>query len=300
MRLSPALDTHATSFVRQALPALMRRHPLTTYFVMAYALSWLVLIPFILSECHVIGGDWRLAFVLNPFVGPAGAALVMTTLLEGEAGLHDLRRRLRLRRAPKWLYATILLGIPALLLIGIVLQPRSFTSFSGLTASVLVSYPFLFVAVLFGGGPLGEEIGWRGFALPRLQTRFGPLRASLLLGVLWGGWHLPHFLTSAQGGGPGTDLAAFLTNFPIFLGLVMSLSVILAWVVNQAHGSVFLAVVAHTSVNTPQIVLVPLFIGLSLTQLNLAALIGFGAFAMVVAVLTHGHLGYRASLKAAI
>jgi uncharacterized protein len=61
------------------------------------------------------------------------------------------------------------------------------------------------VAVFLLGGPLGEEPGWRGFVLPRLQPRFGPLGGTLLLGFLWGCWHLPEFLTPIEHGGPGTD-----------------------------------------------------------------------------------------------
>ena len=147
--------------------------------------------------------------------------------------------------------------------------------------------------VFFGGGPLGEEPGWRGFALPRLQSRYGALWGSLLLGLLWGGWHLPDFLTAAQGGGPGTGLAAFLVNFPTFMLLVLSLAILLTWIYNHTGGSIFISTLAHASVNTPQVALVPLFLAVGLTSLNLAALVGFGVPALLIVILSRGRLGYQ-------
>lgn len=88
--------------------------------------------------------------------------------------------------------------------------------FEGLTAAFFITYPFYLVAVFFGGGPFPEEIGWRGFALPRMQSKFGPLNATLLLAILWAFWHLPHFLTTAQKGGPDSDLSTILSHLPIF------------------------------------------------------------------------------------
>jgi uncharacterized protein len=128
-----------------------------------------------------------------------------------------------------------------------------------------------------------------------LQPRYGPLRGTLLLGVAWCFWHLPDFLTPAQGGGPGTSLATILTNFAIFFLMVIALAIIFTWVFNHTAGSVFIAIILHASVNTPQLVLVPLFPTLDVTSLDLAALIGFGVTALLVVILTLGHLGYKPS-----
>ena len=176
---------------------------------------------------------------------------------------------------------------------GIIIQPGA-GEFPRVKPTLLIRYPLTFIAVLFGGGPLGEEPGWRGFALPRMQFRYGPLWGTLLLGVLWTGWHLPDFLTSAQGGGPVTGFSAFLTNFPIFFLLVMALAIIFTWIFNHTKGSIFIALLAHASVNTPQVVLVPLFPSLNTTSLNLAALIGFGVPALLILLFTRGKLGYKA------
>jgi hypothetical protein len=88
---------------------------------------------------------------------------------------------------------------------------------------------------------LGEEVGWRGFALPRLLARFSPIAASLLLGAVWGIWHLPSFFVS---GLPQAGL-----QIPVFLLGALSLSVIATWIVIHARGSVFLSMLLHFSVN---------------------------------------------------
>lgn len=88
-----------------------------------------------------------------------------------------------------------------------------------------MSYPVSFVVVFFGAA-LPEEIGWRGFALPRMQPRYGPLWGTLLLGVLWAFWHLLYFLTPDHGGGPGTSLAPFLISFSVFFLMVVALAII--------------------------------------------------------------------------
>jgi membrane protease YdiL (CAAX protease family) len=273
------------------LQYVLRQHPLFFYFLIAYAVSWILSIPFILSEWGVLHGDFRIIFVLKSF-GPFLAAYLMTGITEGRDGLLRLRKRIRQRQAGWQWYLLILLGIPALILIGIIVQPGSLVNFQGLKPLLLVSYPLTYIAVMFGGGPLGEEPGWRGFALPRMQQRHGPLWGTLLLGVMWTCWHLPDFLTSAQGGGPGTGLAAFLQNFPIFLVLVTAIAIIMTWVFNHTRASIFIAILAHASVNTPQVVLVPLLPAVDTTSLNLAALIGFGAAAILIIALTRGRLGF--------
>jgi uncharacterized protein len=270
----------------------MRQHPLLFFFIIAYAVSWVLSIPFILSEWGVIHGDYRIAFIIKSF-GPFLAAYIMTGIIEGKEGLHRLRQRIRQWKAGWQWYVFILLVIPALILLGIIVQPGTLANFKGIQPALFITYIVTFVIVLLGGGPLGEEPGWRGFALPRMQQSYGPLWGTLFLGILWTCWHLPDFLTSAQGGGPGTGISAFLTNFPVFLVLVTSIAIVLTWIFNHTGGSIFIALLAHASVNTPQVVLVPLFPAVDTTLLNIAALIGFGVAALLIILLTRGRLGYQ-------
>jgi membrane protease YdiL (CAAX protease family) len=289
--MNSTIESDSNRTFKEKLKAWMKQHPLVSFFLLAYAISWVISVPYILGEWGVLHGDFKIVFVVKSF-GPMIAAFIMTRLLEGKEGIKNLRGRVRqVKESWKW-YLAVLLGIPALLMIGVLVQPGTTAGFKGLSPVVLAGYPFYFIAVFFGGGPLGEEPGWRGFALPRLQERFDPLVGTLVLSLLWTCWHLPDFLTSAQGGGPGTGLSAFLANFPIFLLLVTSLAILFTWVYNRNHGSIFMALLAHASVNTPQVVLMPLFPAVDTTRLNLAALIGFGITALLVVIFTRGKLGF--------
>jgi len=270
--------------------AAIQKHPLLSFFILAYAISWILLIPFILSEWGVLHGDYRIAFIVKSF-GPFAAALIVTGITEGKEGVSRLRERIRQWKAGWVWYLVILMGIPALFIIGILIQPGAVAGFKGITPAVVVSYLVSFVIVAFGGGPLGEEPGWRGFALPRLQSNMGPIKGTLLLALVWTCWHLPDFLTSAQGGGPGVPVTTLLVNFSLFTLLVTAIAVIFTWVFNHTGGSILLAILAHASVNTPQVALVPLFPAVNTMMLNTAALIGFGAAALVILGLTRGKLG---------
>ena len=289
--MNNSIDNTQQPVDTKGLKSLMRRHPLFAFFFLAYAISWILTVPFILSEWGVLHGDMTVFFVIKSY-GPFAAALIITGLLEGKEGVKRFRKQVKLKGGSLAWYLLILLGIPALIILGILVQPGKLDGFLGLSPALLISYPIYFVAVFFGGGPLGEEPGWRGFALPRMQKSYGPLAGTLLLAVLWTCWHLPDFLTSAQGGGPGTWQSAFVANFPIFLVLVTSLAIIFTWLYNRNRGSVFMLILAHASVNTPQVVLAPLFPAVDTTSLNLAALLGFGMAALLILLFTRGRLGY--------
>jgi membrane protease YdiL (CAAX protease family) len=292
--MNTSMKSSQSTSTSRSLQQVMRRHPLFFFFLIAYTFSWIVMIPYVLSVWGNWRGDFTVIFVIKSF-GPALAAFVMTNLLEGKAGVRRLQQRIKQWRAGWPWYLFILVGIPALTLLGIIIQPGALAGFQGLPPLLLVSYAVYFVVVIFGGGPLGEEPGWRGFALPRMQPRYGPLWGTLLLGVGWCCWHFPDFLTPAQGGGPGTGLATILTNFSMFFLMVIALAIIFTWVFNHTAGSVFIAIVLHASVNTPQLVLVPLFPAVGYTSLLLAHLIGFGVTALLIVILTRGRLGYEPS-----
>ncbi len=113
----------------------------------------------------------------------------------------------------------------------------------------LLALPALLVIFLVGG-PLAEEPGWRGFALPRLEERFGPLVGTLLLGTLWGLWHLPLFLFTPGYNGAGTGLVGISLPFLAFVIGEVALAVIFTWVFNNTHGSLLLTMLLHASANT--------------------------------------------------
>ena len=160
----------------------VRRHPVAAFFILAYTLSWLIWIP------AALAGASQVLLIPGAF-GPAVAAYVVLRVTGGSVRAWA-RQILHWRVRPRWyLYA---LGLPALLFAAINLalallgKPIDLSLLADRAPSYLAGFAFI---TLLGGGQ--EEPGWRGFALPRLQQRFTPLRATLVLAVLWGLWHLP-------------------------------------------------------------------------------------------------------------
>jgi uncharacterized protein len=187
-----------------------RRHPLIWYFVLANGFSWMTLFLF--------GGwlDLSAQLVVLVFtIGPTAAAVTMTAIIDGRSGVRDLLGRIVLWRAGVWWYVVTLLGLPLVILLATFALPGAVASFSPMSpVRWLVTYVIVFVLGGIAGGPLFEEVGWRGFALPRMQAQLGPLNGTLLLGGLWALWHLPQYPVLpewvAQNG--GSDPAAASTR----------------------------------------------------------------------------------------
>ena len=160
----------------------LKRHAILTYFVLAYVLTWAFWIPMIFT--HQASIPWYvLWFVGNTM--PSLVGILLTALFSGKSGLGELFRRLGQVRAPLIWYAVVLLLVPVLQLVAFgvpTLLGLTTISFAWPAVSSVISI------FIFAG--LGEELGWRGFALPRMQARQQAFAASLLLGVLWGFWHI--------------------------------------------------------------------------------------------------------------
>jgi len=210
----------------------------------------------------------------------------MTGVTEGRAGIGRLLRRFVLWRVGLGWYLFVLVGIPAILVLSVIVLPGVLGSFQGL--ATLAPLPLLFLAVygFFLSGPLGEEPGWRGFALPRLQSLHGPLVGSLILGVLWSLWHLPLFFT------PWNTLTTF--NIVVFVLATTCLSIIYTWVFNNTKGSLLIAILLHWSFDLSTLIVAPLFPAPIVDEYGLLVILpGFGAVALLVVALTRGRLGYQ-------
>ncbi len=269
----------------RSLPAAIRQHPMVAFFVLAYAFSWSAeLVLFVL-----LGAPAAIVVPVMTF-GPTVAAVIVTALLEGRPGLGRLAARMRLWRIDGRWYLVALVGIPLAYLAGALVMPGVIGSYTAVAPAGWIVESVI-VLTLGGviGGPLGEEPGWRGFALPRLQAQLGPLGATFLLGLLWAGWHFPQFLMpewADQNGG------VTISSVAVFVLTVMSICVLMTWIFNHSRASIFLAMVAHSSVNASQVMLNQLFPGASTS--DVAGLIGFGVLAIAVLVVTRGHLGFVA------
>jgi uncharacterized protein len=191
----------------------------------------------------------------------------------------------------RW-YLFIFVGIPVICVLSVVVIPGVLGSFEGLGALAPLSLLGIFVYVLILGGALGEEPGWRGFALPRLQSAHGPLLGTLVLGPLWALWHLPLFFT------PWNELTLF--NVVVFVLATTCLAIMYTWVFNNTKGSILIAILVHASFNASVTgILAPLFPAPVLSDYGLLPILGgFGALAVVLVALTRGRLGYRPEAEA--
>src|SRR5262249_28751123 len=186
----------------------------------------------------------------------------------------------------KW-FLFALIGLSAIMVLSVVFLPEALASFQGPAGLAPLPMLALFVYIFFLGGPLGEEPGWRGFALPRLQRRYGPFFGRLILGPIWAFWHLPIFWI------PAWNFPPTIINIVMFITSATVFTVALAWIFNNTKGSLFVAVLVLTSFDTVLAILNRLFPVPIVNDYgsNVPVLIGLGVLALVLIALTRGRLG---------
>lgn len=282
----------------------IRRHPLVAFFVLAYAASWLAWLPYVLSGDGLgvlnfrfpkLLGDSQIPGVLpGAYLGPLGSALVVSAITGGRDGLRRWRQRLfRLRVGGWYWYPIVLIGVPVLLVGGTAALPGAAASLRTPSIAVAVAYlPLLVVQVLTTG--MAEEPGWRDFALPLIQRRHGASLGTLILGLVWGCWHLPLFFTSWSLGGTRPDTAHWWITVGTFLLMAVAISYLITWVFNHTRESLPVALLLHASNNTvASLVLPELFADTHESWMLGAGVIGYGTVAVVLLIVTRGRLGYR-------
>ena len=206
------------------MKSIIQKYPTISYFVLAYLFAW-VFIPLL---------SISLAFGFLALFGPALSAILVTYITEGSPGTKALYARALLWKVkPVW-YAFAILFPPFLILIEMGIAYLFKTSVSFFTNGIVG----LVTAVLY----VGEELGWRGYALPKLLQQRTPFAASLILGVLWAMWHLPNFVFPLEGVPP-------LGPFPVVALWVVSQTFLFTWLYMNSNGSVLITTLFHASIN---------------------------------------------------
>jgi len=206
------------------LTRLARRQPLLVFFLLAYFLGWIGFLPLVLTNIGVgvIRADVPIEFIVVGASSPTIAALCTQWLLDRSF------RICRLYSSWQRLLLGSVVGL-ALIIIAFVVLPGLFLV---KVSPRVLHWSALLTPAVYGvnwstflGGPVNEEPGWRGFALPRLQARFGPVVGSILLGTLWAGWHLPLFFIHGWVNVPvwafTLTWGANLSGFSIFVPMLM-------------------------------------------------------------------------------
>ncbi len=226
---------------------------LALFFLIAFGWSWLwwwflyfsgiVIKPAGISPQNIdLRSSWYFIplGLLSPY-GPTLAAFVMTGITEGKAGIKALWKRFWNRRLSlKWLFV-IVLFFPTLRLVANlvarVLDGQAYPILAWPNQPWMFIIPLIFNGLIHGG--MSEEFGWRGYMLPRFQAKWNALISSLVLGVIWGIWHLPLLYAGMQSAQSVAELVLWQTLVAIFF----------TWVFNNTNGSILAVVIFHAMVN---------------------------------------------------
>lgn len=282
------------------IKAFIERHPLPTYFALAFAISWGAVLLVIGGSGGIPGtteqtGRLLPLVVLAMLVGPSVAGILLTGLVYGRAGLRDLLSRLLGWRVGARWYAAALLTAPllvtavllALSLTSPVFLPGIFTSDDKTT---------LLLVGIAGGLAAGffEELGWMGFAVPGLRLRYGVLTTGLIVGLLWGAWH---FLVNVWGSGDPSgafSLLLFLPQFLFYVGVLPAYRVLMVWVYDRT-GSLPVAMLMHASLTASlPLILMPPATGVPLLTSYLVLAAALWVAVAVVARADGGHIARQA------
>ncbi len=225
---------------------------------LTYGLAWLLWVPTALSGQDVSTSAWRIPYLLGGCV-PSIVGIALTYASEGKAGRRDFwRRAVDGKRIRADAYAVILLIFPLAYGLGALLDRLNGGSGAGFAAwSQDGSIPSMLLgtAVLMLLNGYIEELGWRGFALDRLQVRWGALAASLLLGLVHALWHSPLFFVR---GTTQCEWGFLSTSYLLFVVNVMAGSVVHTWLYNNSRRSILSVVLLHTMHNLTFTLLYPL------------------------------------------
>lgn len=253
----------------------LKRHALVLYFLVTYTLTF-----GLFTQWDNTSDGITLSSIPWFSFGPVLAALVLTPLTDGWSGLKTLLSRLgRWRVGGRW-YG-VAFGLPLLVVTaGVVMA--TVNGAPAPTAAQLAEWPNLFVIFIFVtifSGPLGEDPGWRGYALERLQRKYRPLVATLILNVLGLLWHAPLF---------------FVENitWPVVVTILAGW-LVMNWLYNCTGGSVLLVVLMHGALNALSNFTGQMYTGDHLLQLNVWEALGWAALALAIIVATRGRLGLK-------
>jgi CAAX protease family protein len=227
-----------------ALSSWLKNNPIPAFFALTFIIAWSLWLPLgILAPEETLltlPGAWA----------PTISALILIGTAEGRGGVRMFLTKVIQWRVGFGWYLVVLFGIAAIayvaigigLLFGIAAPAISMPD--GLPREVWIgALPIIFLINIFLGGPLAEDIGWRGYILPKLRERMPALHASLLIGIIWAIWHIPFFIFR--------EWHSVVGNVPFlwFALLTTSWSVLFAWVYVNTD-SILMPVLFHAAINT--------------------------------------------------
>ena len=274
------------------IKAFIKQHPVMTYYILVFAISWSCWV-LVVGPNGLLGTQKQMETVLplavlGLLVGPVAAGILLTSLISGRKGLRELLSRLHKWRVGIRWYAVALL--PAMFLTAVVIFILSLTCPFTTENKVIV----LMSGIGAGFLTILEELGWTGFAVPRLRLRYSILTTGLIVGILWGVWHFPQVLWVSNVYNGSTSLAIFLSLYLLSgIFVLTAYRILLVWVYDRTE-SILVTILMHASLTAGWTVIFrPLETGISFLtyQWVFAAILWF--VVVVVAVAN----GWQLSLK---
>ena len=277
------------------IKSFIKRHPVMTYFVITFVISWGAILM-VMGPGGILGTEevpeTLMTFVyMAMLLGPSIAGLSLTGIVDGRAGFRELFSRLRSWRVGAGWYVVALLTAP-LLMGGVafalsLFSPAFVPTIVAANDKVSVLVSGIVAGILVG---IFEELGWTGFAIPRLRLLYSVLVTGLIVGFLWGLWHFPLFLGSASLSGsvpPALFVAVLLFSFlPAF-------RVLMVWVYDRTR-SLLVVMLMNVSLTASTLILQPQATGAQAVTYNLALTVALWVIVAVVAVANGGRLESRA------
>jgi membrane protease YdiL (CAAX protease family) len=226
----------------------MRRYAIRAFVALTFAISWAIWLAMIAASIS-IATTAGLALNVIATAGPSIAALLLTIAM----GHGELQRLLAgfspARVSAPWALVALLLPL-GMIAVAIAVSVGTFgAAVPVITVGVIGVLVVEFVRILFLGGPLEEELGWRGFALPRLQARRSAFSASVMLGFVWGVWHIPLYFVAGTGQQETAGSAGATFAITAFVVWTIGLSILFTWLFNETRGSLIVAMLFHAAVN---------------------------------------------------
>ena len=224
------------------MQSIVKSYPLVAYYVFALLLSAVIIAILFGAELA------ETLFFLGTF-GPGLAAILVTALISGGAGIRKLLGSLLIWRVGfQWWLVALLLPALIYLAAGNVISffggPNfEFSRFQPLYTII----PIIIMVTLLNG--IGEELGWRGFMLPRSQSRYNALVSSLMVGLFWGLWHAPVYFIEGTAQSMLGSQVGFWMGLLLFTFSTMAISVTYTWLFNHTRGSVLIAAILHGANN---------------------------------------------------
>lgn len=215
----------------------IKQHPIVAFYILAFIVSWVGYLPQVAYTYGFFPFQSILFFVIGG-IGPTIAAIIVTFVLHGKNGIGHLFRPLKQWRAGIFWYVVALFGY-TIVWFSVIALPDGISLNVGKIDHWFILFPIFLMNIFMN---VWEEVGWRGFALPRLQSHYNALVSSLVVGLMWGFWHLPLLLMK---GYP-------MSNYPLgpFFVEIVASSVLYTWIYNNTKGSLLFATVFHAAGNT--------------------------------------------------